>query len=53
MAGLTARQIGEAYQILSDEQLRAAYDKHGKEGAMPSSGFGMIYVKWPLSQPAD
>jgi hypothetical protein len=41
IAGLTLRQIGEAYQILSDDQLRAAYDKYGKEGAMPSSGFGM------------
>jgi curved DNA-binding protein CbpA len=40
IAGLTLRQIGEAYQILSDDQLRAAYDKYGKEGAMPSSGFG-------------
>jgi len=40
-AGLMAIQIGEAYQILSDDQLRAAYDKYGKEGAMPSSGFGM------------
>lgn len=34
-------QIGEAYQVLSDEQLRKQYDKFGKEGAVPSSGFGM------------
>lgn len=31
--------IGEAYQVLSDKQLRAAYDKYGKESAKPDSGF--------------
>ena len=42
--------IGEAYQVLGNKQLRDAYDKYGKEQAMPSSGFedpseffGMIF----------
>ncbi|KAF2501540.1 DnaJ domain protein [Lophium mytilinum] len=42
--------IGEAYQVLSDDQLRKQYDKFGKEGAVPHSGFedpaeffGMIF----------
>jgi curved DNA-binding protein CbpA len=42
--------IGEAYQVLSNKQLRDAYDKYGKEQAMPGGGFedpseffGMIF----------
>jgi curved DNA-binding protein CbpA len=31
--------IGEAYQILSSKDLRAQYDKYGKEKAMPNAGF--------------
>jgi len=31
--------VGEAYQILSNKELRAQYDKYGKEKAMPNSGF--------------
>ena len=42
--------IGEAYQVLSNDELRKRYDKYGKEQAMPSAGFedpseffGMIF----------
>ncbi|KAK5943641.1 DnaJ-like protein [Knufia obscura] len=31
--------IGEAYQILSNKDSRALYDKYGKEKAMPNEGF--------------
>lgn len=42
--------IGEAYQVLSNEELRKRYDKFGKEQAVPGGGFedpaeffGMIF----------
>ncbi|KAH6657891.1 X-domain of DnaJ-containing-domain-containing protein [Truncatella angustata] len=31
--------IGEAYQVLQDKDLRAAYDKYGKEAGKPTEGF--------------
>lgn len=31
--------IGEAYQVLSNPDLRKQYDKYGKERALPSEGF--------------
>ncbi|RFU24321.1 hypothetical protein B7463_g12013, partial [Scytalidium lignicola] len=31
--------IGEAYQVLSDKELRKQYDKYGKDQALPSEGF--------------
>lgn len=33
------QEIGEAYQVLSNNDLRAAYDKYGKDKALPSEGF--------------
>ncbi|KAH8816473.1 X-domain of DnaJ-containing-domain-containing protein [Xylogone sp. PMI_703] len=33
------QEIGEAYQVLSDKELRKQYDKYGKDKALPSEGF--------------
>ncbi|KAI7534647.1 hypothetical protein KC316_g16484, partial [Hortaea werneckii] len=31
--------VGEAYQVLSNPDLRKQYDQYGKEGAKPDTGF--------------
>ncbi|CAX45307.1 conserved hypothetical protein [Candida dubliniensis CD36] len=33
------QEVGEAYQVLSDESLRAKYDKYGKQESIPQEGF--------------
>lgn len=33
------QEVGEAYQVLSDERLRARYDEFGKDEAIPEKGF--------------
>lgn len=39
--GAAARfqEVGEAYQVLSDERLREKYDKYGKQESIPTEGF--------------
>ena len=32
------KEIGEAYEVLGDEQKRAAYDRYGKAGVNPGAG---------------
>lgn len=34
------KELAEAYEILSDEQKRSAYDQYGHAGVDPQSGFG-------------
>ncbi|EMC94736.1 hypothetical protein BAUCODRAFT_73710 [Baudoinia panamericana UAMH 10762] len=38
-AGEKFQVVGEAYQVLSNAELRKQYDQYGKEGAKPDSGF--------------
>lgn len=33
------QEVGEAYQVLSDDNLRSKYDKYGKQESIPSEGF--------------
>lgn len=33
------QDVGEAYQVLSDDSLRAKYDKFGKQESIPTEGF--------------
>lgn len=33
------QEVGEAYQVLSDEKLRLKYDRYGKQESIPQEGF--------------
>jgi DnaJ-class molecular chaperone len=46
-------QIGEAYQVLSNEELRKRYDKFGKEESVPGGGFGEWLICIQLSDHTD
>lgn len=43
-------KISEAYQVLSNEDLRKQYDKYGKERAVPDSGFGKSFWRTMISK---
>ena len=38
------QEVGEAYQVLSDDNLRSKYDKYGKQESIPSEGFEIYWT---------
>ncbi|KAI5951128.1 DJP1 [Candida jiufengensis] len=39
LAAAKFQEVGQAYQVLSDDQLRAKYDKYGIQESIPKEGF--------------